>query len=440
MRLYALCSKCGEQHHWKTKCASQVVKIERSEQDKEISDDTGSDSQQQQQQQIDPDMEKADEENGGEYSQGVKTPDSGVPRTRSQRTETVLCNYCGIAHNWKSPCHPEKSVYVTPTPGRFCSLCGKGGHNRRTCPEVEQDGADMADGAGTSDDDQNSLVQSSTGGITSGRGRDSLQSSYGKLCSGCGQPGHNRRTCPNPGTRQAVMKDEEGVASGDEGPRNVRAKLQGPAGAKSAEDSEGSEDEEEGMEEDGGMDESSNAYIPKCSTCGQQGHNRRTCTLEVGACRRARRTTGRNSSPRASPPPPSQTARTRERQSNTGFVPEEAKPAARAWGGGCRRRSRAAWDAEPPSPGEEACASPPRRKQVTAEEARAAAAAEEIRGQRDRSIAAIEEDAARAVARAAAEISAEAERAVKRVRAEADRALAAVRSTPPPPPPLSRQK
>ena len=69
---------------------------------------------------------------------------------------------------------------------------------------------------------------------------------------------------------------------------------------------------------------------------------------------------------------------------------------------------------------------------MTAEEVRRAAASEEILGQRDRAIAAIEEDAARAVARAAAEISAEAERAVKRVRTEAERALAVLRLPPVP--------
>ena len=214
------------------------------------------------------------------------------------------------------------------------------------------------------------------------------------------------------------------------------------------------------MDDDGGTEEISATCLVKCSVCGQRGHNRRTCTFEVNAYDRARRGSGRNVSQEAreSPPP---TERTREGQSNGAAAcsdEEDSREDGASQGrrGRRRRRSRATYDQElaprsarrrcrdnsysegsalqeaagldPPPKQEAGPVIPP----LTAEEVRRAAASEEILGQRDRAIAAIEEDAARAVARAAAEISAEAERAVKRVRTEAERALAVLRLPPVP--------
>jgi hypothetical protein len=373
MKSYAKCPKCGAHHHWRAKCIFESAgdKLDEGNSDGPVTERVAA----------------ATDESVPSTSAHAS---ESVQKVRPQRADMVQCNYCGLVHNWKSPCRPpgvegeenSKTVSGAQPSGRVCSSCGRSGHNRRTCPDLAKKGG------------------SEEKGVPKAESEEEQDSADGSV----------------DGNSQAIVH-QRGAKSG--------AEQEGDSAASSDNEADGAEQKYTGH--------------GSCSICGRAGHNKRTCPSATAVHPLpASDSAGRGGRGRRSQP----AAMARESARDDSEEEEEEDPAEAPAPASRRRRRGPGVDGSPPRGGPRSRPAPPEEDGAEdgarsdggaggADEGWVAAAARAIRGQRDRAVAAIQEDARRAAARAAAEIDAEAERAVRRVRAEADAALAALRAPPP---------
>ncbi|KAL9246414.1 hypothetical protein vseg_019953 [Gypsophila vaccaria] len=179
----------------------------------------------------------------------------------------LQCGLCGKrGHNRKTcgkPSKPKQRILQQ----YHCGACRKVGHNRRTCSvKTEPQSIDVLTKNGNSLDVSTSHVKvefRSVGSITeSGNSFDESTSQY--HCWVCGQIGHNRRTCTVNAEAQSVDALTKIGSSLDESTSHVKA----AAPSANAITKKGSS-----------FDESTSKY--RCRACGQIGHNRRTCTVKA---------------------------------------------------------------------------------------------------------------------------------------------------------------
>ncbi|XP_046474076.1 uncharacterized protein [Neodiprion pinetum] len=198
------------------------------------------------------------------------------------------CGVCGNEGHNRTTCPMNKSaafesiiqpskVTESPKSSYKCGVCGREGHNRTTCP-MNQSAA------------SESIIQPSK--VT-----ESPKRSY--KCGVCGNEGHNRTTCPMNKSSVSVFKttadkatetSHEGGVRGQQGHERWTYLQLGsvtsspkPAASSTPARSHGSglfggeEHNRSTRSRDSVTSRASTRATPRCSTCGGEGHNSRTC-------------------------------------------------------------------------------------------------------------------------------------------------------------------